>query len=63
MTDHPNDLRRPDVDETPLSPEEVRQGVNRGLIDLGPRARARAFADVYVLERRRVEVWQIGEPA
>lgn len=28
-----------------------------------PRAHARAFAEVTVAERRRVEVWQIGEAA
>lgn len=56
----PHDLRRPDPDETELSQDEVRHGTFRGLIPLGPRAHARAFGDVFVLERRRVEVWQIG---
>lgn len=72
MTD-PQDLRCPDIDETPLSTEEVRHGVVRGFIPPGPRAHAHAFVDVYVgdgwatpgrlIERRRVEVWQIGEVA
>ena len=56
----PNDLRRPDPDETELSEDEVRIGVCAGIIPPGPRAQARAFGSVFVLERRRVEVWQIG---
>lgn len=59
----PQDLRRPDPDETPLSADEVKVGVYRGLIPPGPRACARAFADVLVLERRRVQVWQISTEA
>ena len=55
MTD-PQDLRTPTPDETELSTLEVRQGLREGSIPPGPRARARAFADVYVAERRRVEV-------
>lgn len=57
------DLRRPDIDETPLSGEEVRHGVVRGIIPQGPRAHAHAFAEVTVVQRRLVEVWQIGEAA
>ena len=57
------DLRRPDPDETELSEDEVRIGVFAGIIPAGPRAQARAFADVFVMERRRVQVWQIGEVA
>ena len=51
-----NDLRQPTHDETPLSQAEVLQGVREGVIPEGPRARARAFAWVGVVERRRVEV-------
>jgi hypothetical protein len=50
-----NDLRHPDVDETPLSESEVLQGLRDGSISDGYHARARAFAEVLVLERRRVE--------
>lgn len=49
MTDE-TDLRRPDPDETELSILEVRMGLRDGVIPPGPRARARAFADVYVGE-------------
>lgn len=63
MTEQPNDLRRPDPEETELSPEEVELGVWHGIIPPGPRAQARAFAEVFVLERRRVQVWQIGTEA
>lgn len=59
----PQDLRRPDPDETPLSQAEVLQGVRDGVIPPGPHACARAFADVFVLERRRVQVWQISTEA
>jgi hypothetical protein len=58
-----NDLRRPDRDETPLSDAEVLIGVREGTIPTGPHARARAFCDVLVLERRRVEVFNFEEQA
>ena len=58
-----NDLRRPDRDETPLSDAEVLLGVREGSIPAGPHARARAFADVLVVERRRVEVINFEEQA
>ncbi|MCZ4315154.1 hypothetical protein O4H66_17240 [Comamonadaceae bacterium G21597-S1] len=51
-----DDLRSPNPDETELSTLEVRQGLRDGSIPPGPRARARAFADAWVWERRRVEV-------
>ena len=59
------DLRQPDIDETPLSDEEVRHGVTRAFIAPGPHAHSRAFAEVTVhakavgMMRRTVEVWQI----
>lgn len=53
------DLRHPDIDETPLSDEEVRHGVTRAFIAPGPHAHSRAFAEVTVTQRMTVEVWQI----
>lgn len=51
-----SDLRLPDRDETPLSESEVLQGVREGIVPPGPLACARAFADVLVIDRRRVEI-------
>lgn len=42
------DIRYPDIDETPLSWAEVKQGLREGIFD-GPRARAQVFADVRVV--------------
>lgn len=50
------DLRKAETDETPLSREEVAQGLREGVIPPGPVACARVFAEVWVAERRRVEV-------
>jgi len=40
---HTYDLRRPDPDETALSPCEVLCGIREGTIPNGPAARAHAF--------------------
>lgn len=60
-TEHNADLRFHDVDETPLSREEVLQGLREGSVSPGPVARARAFAEVTVVSRRMVEVINFEE--
>lgn len=55
------DLRRPDVDETPLSPHEVAIGINTGAVPAGPIATR--IVDVYVFQRQRVQVFNIPEAA
>lgn len=57
----PRDLRVPMIDETPLSGEEVRHGLREGLIACGPVAQRVAFADVLVVSRERVEVFEFAE--
>lgn len=47
-------IRRPEPDETPLSPEEVRVAIREGW---------NYTADVLVLERRRVEIINFEEQA
>lgn len=51
------DLRPPDQDETPLTPEEVNIGLREGILE-GPIARKmqREYKEVYVLQKQVVEV-------
>lgn len=58
---HKPDLRMPSPDETQLSPDEVLVGLREGVIPPGPVACARAFAEVVVMQRRRVLVVNFPE--
>lgn len=58
-----HDLRQPDDGETPLSACEVERGIAEGVIRPGPVAQARAFADVLVVQTRRVEVLNLEDVA
>lgn len=57
------DLRKPDQDETGLSREEVLHGMRTGHIPSGPRSRSIAFADVIVVERQRVQIFDFYREA
>lgn len=48
------DLRTPDWHETPLSEDEILLGLREGSIPYGPKARQ--ICEVFVTERRIVEV-------
>ena len=58
-----HDLRFHDVDETPLSRQEVLHGLRDGSIACGPVAASRAFAEVTVVTRRLVEIINFTEIA
>jgi len=51
------DLRPPEQDETPLTPEEVNIGLREGILE-GPIARKmqRDFREVFVVQRKVVQV-------
>jgi len=59
------DLRHPDIDETPLSRDEILAGMRLGIIPEGPIARSVAFgprfARVTVMQHKVVEVFNFSE--
>jgi hypothetical protein len=61
MSTEAKDLRFPMQDETMLSRDEVLMGLRDGCIAPGPVARARAFAEVTVVQRMLVEVINFTE--
>ena len=58
-----HDLRFHDVDETPLSRQEVLHGLRDGSIPNGPLAKSYGFTAVVVVERRVVEYFNFSEQA
>lgn len=56
------DLRPPEDDEIPLTPDEVMVGIRTGVVD-GPNARlyAREHAEVFILQRQVVKVINLPE--